>query len=76
MMRDLNRLHAAGTKARSCSCALVNTLLKIVQHVITGPHGESDNGHGRRLIGDRRKNAGVANVKVLDVVSLRPLVCD
>src|SRR5437763_6728547 len=76
MMRDLNCLHAAGTKARSCSCALVNTFLELVQHVITGTHGKSDDGHGCRFIGDRRKNASVANGKVLDVVSLHLLVCD
>ena len=54
--------------------ALVNALLEIIQHVITRPHGEGNDWHGRGLIGRTRENAGVADVEIWNVVSLRPLV--
>src|SRR6202040_3793836 len=56
------------------SCALVNTLLEVLEHVITGPHGKGDDWHGRSLVGAARKNTGVANVEIRNVVGLRPLV--
>ena len=54
----------------------MNAFLEILQHVITGPHGEGDNRHRRGLVGGGREDAGVANVEIRHVVSLRPLVCD
>ena len=52
----------------------VYTLLKIVQHVVASAHRERHNRHCRRLVSGARKNAGIANIKIRNVVRLRPLV--
>ncbi len=56
------------------SCALVNAPFEIVQHVITGTHGERDDRHRGGLVGATRKNACVANVEIGNIVGLRPFV--
>ncbi len=54
----------------------MNTVLKILQHVVTRPHREGDDRHGSGLVGAIRKNARVADVEIRNIVRLRPLVRD
>jgi len=56
------------------SCAFVNTFLEIAQHVIARAHGEGDDGHRGRLVSTAGENACVTNVKIGNVMGLRPLV--
>ena len=54
----------------------MDPFLEIGEHVVAGAHGESDQRHCGGLVGLVRKDAGVADVEVGYVVSLRPLVRD
>ena len=52
----------------------MNAFPEIAQQVITGPHGKGDDGHGRGFVGGGREDAGIADVEIRHVVSLRPFV--
>ena len=58
------------------SCALVDALLEVSQHVITRTHGERYDRHGGCFIRATRENTCVADVEIGNVVGLRPLVRD
>jgi len=58
------------------SRALVNALLELLEHVITGTHSKGNDWHGRSLVGAVRENTGVTDIKIGNVVSLCPPVRD
>src|SRR5215470_3985439 len=74
----LKKLEAATVKRSSfpvsTSGAGVDAFLEIVEHAVAGSHGERDDRHGRGLVSAVRKDAGIADIEIRDVVGLRPLV--
>lgn len=56
------------------SRAFVKAVFEVGEHVITGAHGEGEDRHSGGFIGADGKDAGIANIKIRDVVSLRPFV--
>ena len=52
----------------------MQSFAEVFQHVITGPHGEGNDRHGRSLVRGIGKDAGVANIQIRRIVGRGPFI--
>ena len=69
-----NHVSASEGDCRPHLRSFVYAFLKIVQHVVARAHGERHNRHRRRFVRGTWENTGIANIKIRNIVRLRPYV--